>query len=65
MKVRVSKVKSWKALPVQKCTQCIERCTQIVAIPEGLLTDKKFPLCNKHFQQWLDNELELAIGKEE
>lgn len=65
--MKISKCKSWKAIPTTKCTACDERCTNTLVLGFGTLSlqSKSFPVCNKHFNEWMDNKLDLKVEKED
>jgi hypothetical protein len=64
MKINITNCHGWTSLAVAKCSQCENRSTQIVSVPNGLIQKKSFPLCVKHFNEWIDGTLELTLKEE-
>lgn len=60
--MKISECKQWKAIPVERCIDCQAPATQKISYVKSMFAPPLlFPVCDKHFMDWVNNKLEITV----
>jgi len=63
--IRLAQCTNWNSIPVEQCSQCENRATNVLIMHTGIFNRMRQPVCDKHFMEWLNNKLEFKIPTKE